>query len=948
MANTTNPPANITLPSTTEPTLPAGGSTTTPNVPSNTAGQIRNINQTVQEREIIKTAPDLVIYLDGKTYLLNPYITSANQSYTFVSFNDYMQNFTMSCDTDSLIPSCNFTLQVPNYNKRLFQSPGGENLIQSMMEVQVFAKGYYAAANGNTIYYRVFKGVTAHIGHTDNGVLLEISVQCLGIMHFMEYMYMDLSPAVTSNSDRLPPAMATNQSAMNPYQMLADVFLRGITFEGFELNNIPNEGTIADQKVSESYWGQSVEAGYIAKWQPILVNLRKEVHILGFNMSSNTVATGSGTSDQAVASGIEFSTNIDGFTHRHPDSKGKMDPTILPAGNSVSPNLSQIQSIPDYYVDCIRGYLPDSNAASTQLANGRITSRLERIRVILAMIGYEGFQDLDGTIIFKPPLYNLNVRQISDPNDPPMVQNTALNITDSTNPFIVHLSEIEAESESEDEQAIKTTRVSISPTYTSNLQMMAAANTYILPAVTHVDIAKMAKFGLREEPSHVLPWLSLTGDKTQCYMYAVSEMNRANRGWRQYNLTIPLRPELKLGYPMYLPHKDMYGYIKTIGISYSQGGAATMSIMLDTLRKRPLFPSSTAGSAGNTSVSSTQNNTLYTTQPNLVMQWTTPPPQPPAGQTATTPASATTPTSNTPATSSGNGTSTSQAVLKGQPATLPQNSTKPIYPEELEIISNRRTQLGTSWSTRMDTRTNSFFVQNDTATPTDASSVNGAGASVQSGKPFFSKANWGPLTSGVNATYLQKILSSQPYTDEGGYEVISPFPWGRWRSLKRVIAETHLGVIPTTSTSTTPTIQETQTISGTDVFLFAGVGNPNSSGASSNLQQQVTSLSTISQLASSATSFELVTPQPGSTQSNILNGQQPDTTMLLNTVEDNVEAATNAFLTGTIPPQPGSALSLATQITTGSPDAVGSTPTAPVANSQSQQFISSLIDSNNP
>ena len=70
---------------------------TTTNDPS-TQGMIRNINQTVQEREVIKTAPDLMVYLDGKTYLLNPYITNTkqNQSYTFVSFNDYVQNFSSS------------------------------------------------------------------------------------------------------------------------------------------------------------------------------------------------------------------------------------------------------------------------------------------------------------------------------------------------------------------------------------------------------------------------------------------------------------------------------------------------------------------------------------------------------------------------------------------------------------------------------------------------------------------------------------------------------------------------------------------------------------------------------------------------------------------------------------------------------------------------------------
>ena len=250
------------------------------------------------------------------------------------------------------------------------------------------------------------------------------------------------------------------------------------------------------------------------------------------------------------------------------------------------------------------------------------------------LIGYEGYQDLDGAIIFKPPYYNLDVTldPVGTPHAPrrtPAFQarsgptSAASYIREGANPFVVYLAEIEAETETEDEGGIKATRMLIQPDWLNDFHF--ASQTNFLPAVDWIDIAKIAKFGLREQPARQFPFLA-SGDTIQMYAYAVSELNRANRGYRTYNFTIPMRPELRMGFPMYIPHRDMYGYINSLNIAYQQGGTATMHITLDTIRKRPLLP-------GTTTMSTTQGTekgvTTYQSQPNLVMQWTTPPTPPP-------------------------------------------------------------------------------------------------------------------------------------------------------------------------------------------------------------------------------------------------------------------------------------------------------------------------------
>ena len=923
---------------------------------------IRNIMQTVQEREIIKTAPDIIIYLNGKTYLVNPYVedTKTNpshpSSYTYVSFNDHVQSFQATYDVDNLGPTANFSLAVPNHQKYLYQSPGGNNLIESMMEVQVFAKGYFASASGNTIYYRVFKGLTTNVNHQDNGMVLQISIQCLGILHFLALMYTDLAPASLTNSDSSVVPYQTNQYGMNPYQMLGDVFTRPISTDQFTITSI-QQAQLNKQGQEGDDWAGAVEAGYINKWQPILDNLRREVHITGYLMGKD----GPSDKDQPVPDSADNNS-----TRLNPESQGSSDPSYIPARFSVSPKVSLVEQATnsDFYVSLIRNYQMDTAIGSLQLTNGRITNRLERIRTILQSIGYEGFQDVDGTIIFKPPLYNLDVTNVTDSTNTSK-NPTYLNLRTDSNPFVVHLSEIETESETEDEQGIRATRVTVQTPIITNGMISPESTRQVLPTITHIDIPKLAKFGVREEPARPIPWLSY-GSKIALYTYAVCELVRANRSWKTYTLTIPLRPELKLGFPMYLPHKDMYGYIKNISIQYQYGNAATMSITLDSLRKRPMFP---ATHPVGSSTGTTQDKVIYTTQPNLVMQWTEPPSS--ANTTTTNPTTATgqsqatNATNKKASTASGSGgvSSNSKAKLVNSPATQRQSPNKPVYQEDWEVISNRRNQWGTSWQTKADTTTKSFRVQNDKTTiQADGKFTNCSGAPVPIGQPFFSKSNWlvpaqdeavtqttsngqQPPTNktpstGINIWYMQKILTAQPYTDEGGYELLTPFPWGRWKSLNEALLETRLGILTTTAVNSL----ETQSITGANVFLFAGVGSPSAIDPSASLASEMSKLSTLSSFEQSATSFELVTPPPGTPQ-NGTKDTQPD-----NDIADSLDDVANRidFFVSGGPPPPSNLTPLYRPVTpptnnTQIPNALGVTPSS---DQQAQTFVSKLLNGN--
>lgn len=776
------------------------------------ANKIRNINQTAQERTVIKSAPDVCAYLNGLPYLVNRYISGDGQQSTvsfkgqsraIVNFNDQLVGFQCTVDTENLLPSATITLSVPNDLKHLYMMPGGMNLLESMMEVQVYCKGYYPSRNNNSLYHRVFKGLVSHVSHTDTGRSVEISIQCMGSLYFLQLMQIDLNPAVDSNSSLPSTPLTSIEHNLTPYEMLAHQFQMSLKFQGF------NHQSISEEHVDVSDFGAAVEAGYVVKWQRILDDLAKDVHIFGYTMDGQQLPD----DPNAIATSV-------------PDAQGAVSPDLRSIKNTYVGKLLESAIERDLYTNILRTFTPDFGVTATiQLENGRIMSRLERIRHIIEIIGFEAFQDVNGEIIIKPPLYNLDV---TDTTLPPGWGDAALtsqiDLGEGVNPFILNLDEIDgADVETEDQQAIRATRVSTQTNWGPAFQIKNNTDVWS-PTVWHIDVAKMAKFGLREEAAKLLPW-SQIDDRAMAYTYCVSEMNRKNRAFRTYSFTIPIRPELRLGFPMYVPHRDMYGYIRSITINYSQGQSATMNVMLDTLRKRPMFPSTKkVPGSRDPKTGQEQEVEVFTTQPNLVLKWTAPPAKSQAQASTTDMFNASNPWSNVmgiKSSAAGNGEqcSTDPAVnFIGNPMTQATPALQPLYDEEVRANAFHRDIMGTYWGTQFDTKTNNFRVQKDVG---------------EDGKPFFSKENlFAPVGSrgvprGVDRVYFETIISCQPFTDEKGYEVVSPFPWGRFKTLPEAIAETREGRVTAKTADTT----DKQVLENANAFIFAGLGTPSADSA---------------------------------------------------------------------------------------------------------------------
>ena len=863
-------------------------------------GKIRNLMQSCQTRELIKTSPDMVCYLEGLPYLKNNYLTTNPSQPFLVNFNDHITAFNASYDIDQMMPVCTISMAVPAHLRYLYQAPGGNNLIKTMMQVQVFVKGYYFANDGNTLFNRVFKGYTSHVTHTDDGKTLLISIQCEGILGFFNMMQIDLSPAIQHSGPMTVTPLTNTLANMSPYAQMAFMFLYPSLTDGFYTNSLAAPTTIQATALTGQNYYDAVQDGLVAKWQPILADICREAHIFGLVQKDikdvdaflNDIAS---ASDKRGSKAWSFLSAQTHFFTKVPESEAASTPT-----SSFPTSV--------YDVEAIRGLHADMGIGSISLINGGIVTRLEQLRIITSLINYECYQDIDGQIIIKPPLYNLDVTNLgsgtaSDAAAKYHKSHPKNDITNANNPFIIHLAEISNEVETEDQGAVRATRMVIQSNTTTDTQFPQAPGS-ARPTAEFIDLPKLSQFGLREEPARTVPWY-VGGDIFGIFAQAASDLARSNRGFRTYSFTMPLRPEIKLGFPLFIPHCDMYGYVKSVSIQYQIGGSATMSVTLDTLRKRPMFPQVQPNANGTPGV-------IFVAQPNLVLKWT---------KGSATPGSTSTAVSDP---------SASPANLNGQQATVPVapsvtkssafSKNPPISPDQQSLLNYQQQVIGSYFALSSDTTDASWRIQPDTGV---WSAPNPSSASV------FSRL----VQGNADFNFYAAIRTTVPYTDEKGYEVLAPFPWGRWLDIKTALQEFTRDGYVYQPDSTNTDFHQTQAV---NAFLYAGLSattgtaDPSSEllDALSSLQSYIGVTPTVGETPAQSQSFTDTQRQltdittfeldysgftPGGADSIIQVEQPPDSlgAAVLVATEAAEQQKVSMFLTGA-PPQPD--LTLASQI----------------------------------
>jgi hypothetical protein len=725
--------------------------------------QIRNIIQSVQEREIIKTAPDMVVYIDGLPFIINPYLKQDNKDFVAVNFNDYVTAISANYSLDNFIPTASINLSVPNGYKQLFMAPGGNTVIDVMSEVRIYAKSYFFSATGNTVYRRIFNGMIRAVDYNELQTGLEIAISCSGICHLLEIIQTSTRSALMSYSPAGDLTLFRSKDGDKEYSLYVAIynsFCRELSFEEFIKNSI-----------QENLPGkEAIKKLYIDKWALRLDDLKKQVRIFG-------------TGYKQIKESLEKIREKGQVDLKRQNQASK---TTKTESTNVKENL--------FYIERLKNYTFDQAIGNINLIGDSIVPRIERIRQLVDLAGLEGYQDIDGSIIVKPPLYNLDCtvlggdsKELSDEN-----------LYENANPFIINMAEVLSEAYQEDESGIRRTTMTLAPNFGNPNGVQIEGHVDKTAMVRHTDINLIRRFGIREEPAKYVGWLG--PDMVANFGFAISELSKVNRNFRTYHCTIPLRPELRLGFPIFVPHKDMYAYLTGVSISYNVGGQATMSLTTNFIRKRPLFPQiQTVTDEEGTA----EEILVYASQPNYVMAYT----KKKAGSN-----SVVAKTSNDPT-----DIANSPATIFSQPSDQPTDN-------ESQLLAYRRKKVATHFTTWTDSLESCWRIQKD-----DSTLNLSFGGKVVSG-PFFDgkikDKSTGVRTEPKPAEgeYLRRCSAVQPYTDEKGYEVISCLPWGRYATLREALVDM------TRTYYFEPTINYKESIQAslksTSAFLLAGFALP--------------------------------------------------------------------------------------------------------------------------
>jgi hypothetical protein len=502
-------------------------------------------------RNVLKLAPDAFVAINGNIGMR--VITPANLSGTgslrtnggVTSINVTTTVFppgSNKCTIEILAPVYkglheDYYTTLPNGTRKLILSP--------MMEVKVFMKGRFLI-KGNPKYYPVFWGIVTEVSEDYSGGVFRFTVTCGDYLTWWKYQRITLSPATLRSAfgGPIPEYFPTTLLNMSPWQII--------------YNLCANTGFVdSNNKSYNLVYPDFSKAGFPPDFGKLSSTQIGEI----FNvMAKDSMAYwnkrfgGDATSPQDPSERVPL------------EMYGLVGPikmtTVLTSLFTYSPEIrnyqqSQLNAELDLNFNLLARIQP-FGALDLYGDGGESLeySKLEIATQVCEQTQMEFFVDTSGSLVFKPPFYNLDVFRGGLPY------------------YVVDPSDIISFNSNVNSDSICTYLEAYAP------------RRYDVPALDnigyHVDYDLLKEYGLRYQKVN----LRYGNDARTLRLLAGAEMAKINGRATTGSASIPLRPEMRLGYPVYLSHIDAYYYVVGISHSVTIGSSASTTLSLEYRRDR--------------------------------------------------------------------------------------------------------------------------------------------------------------------------------------------------------------------------------------------------------------------------------------------------------------------------------------------------------------------------
>ncbi len=489
-------------------------------------------------RPTVVTSPDAMVYINGESDILG----CAKCKRRF-NWNRYITSIQVDLNIDSPPGSATINLSVPRHSVDEFYFEGNP-LITPMMEVEIFAKGYYLV-EGIPQYYPIFWGLVTEVSDAYSGGEHTFSINCADILKWWELCKMNINPAFTQTTGQGGRSIFGNVFfGMNPYDViwtLAQQAFGDVIVGTGSLNALMNEKNPSFQSTFKSALGDIMQY-----WNQRFSKIRSNLLLYG---TTGTAVRGdvvqAAYQNKKPTFGRPFASQIVRQANGNAAAQMDFDPTD-PEVAAFRTQFSQVGQV--------------------NFWQSEYQTKLELANAAKEAIGFEFYMDVTGDIVFKPPFYNLDVL-----SNKPVSWIQDIDVID----WDFSLSEAEV-----------VTQIQLQGGMYGNVDYGMSEETTPYTSVT--DYHLLRKYGWRSQ-TYNSEFLS----SPQIMFYVGLDMlDRINSKRFRGTVNIPLRPELRLGFPVYLSSsdRDQVWYVQGISHNISYGSRAQTTLTLTAKRGKFVAP----------------------------------------------------------------------------------------------------------------------------------------------------------------------------------------------------------------------------------------------------------------------------------------------------------------------------------------------------------------------
>lgn len=543
------------------------------------------------QRPVVKVTPDALIFINGD--LTIPGCPSCRGR---IEIQKYVTGFSVEAGTEPTAHSASINLSLPRMSgEQLFVD--GKHVLKPGLEVNIFMRGYFAVRGQYTHlvqgdqdenlanlasypYYPVFHGVVTQSSYQYSDGFYNGTIQCASLLHFWQYVNAATNMAhlgtKPTNDPSRPTFFGHTFNNMHPFGIVYTLYRDvagasgGIEFALSGQSNV--DATMLGVAAASQDGGRQIYDQVALYWEQRWKTRVQNLRMYGangqlFNAAQQAYfASASNRDVQGTLSSTQFGdssnqrTEIDPFSQRYSVAKalglgaGGTDQTLATVvgedGEPVSINL----------LDMFAFTQAIGEIGTVNLWETTYQSKMDVIQQVTEVTGYEFFQDVDGDLVFKPPFFNL----------------------DTSSSRYYRLEDLDIISIDCQEKEPQATYINVRGTWFKGLTDVVSNTEATAKRSVYVDYKLVATFGWRQASWDV----TFTTDPRVLFYLGVARLDLLNVDVNSASVTIPYRPEMRPGYPVFIPFIDCYYYVSQLSHSFAFGGQCTTSLTLTCRRAK--------------------------------------------------------------------------------------------------------------------------------------------------------------------------------------------------------------------------------------------------------------------------------------------------------------------------------------------------------------------------